>query len=809
MDDKFILMGLDDERSKDVAEVLGNKTCKTILDFLSERKEASEKDIADGLNMKINTVEYNLNKLVKSGLVEKTKNFFWSTKGRKIDMYKLAKRHIIISPKSRKPSLESLRAVLPVFLAIIGFAVILGLILSSKPIYVGDQTSLKQFTSYNELKNFLKENLESYSNYYGVGGVRTMDEGITAAAPSAGAESSQQKGGGGGAEDYSQTNIQVEGVDEPDIVKNDGKYIYTVTGNKVVIVDAYPASSMKILGEIEFNDYISNIFVNGNKLIIFANGYGNVYSVEKCAGTEKGCIVPDGHYSEPRSLVYIYNIEDRENPVLEDEISITGNYIDSRMINNYVYVISTKYAEQDVVLPVYSVNSVETQIKASEIYYFDYPDSNYVFTSITALNLDDNKVNDKVYLTGASSNLYVSNDNIYLTYQKQINYKDYFEDYIDEVVLEILPVSYKVKINQIIASDKQIYEKMDEVQELVYEYSNSLQGDKKSEFDEKLMNLIDDFEIEIQKKTEKTIIHKINIDKLDIEYKKAGEIPGHVLNQFSMDEYDGNFRIATTTGNTWQGNSLNYLYVLNKDLKIIGKVEDLAKGEQIYSARFLGDKAYIVTFRQIDPFYVINLKNPENPEVLGYLKIPGYSSYLHPYDENHIIGLGQENNQLKLSLFDVSDFDNPVEAGKYIVDKKYSYSEALYDYKAFLFDKEKNLLVIPVTYSEQIGVDSQYGYARYKYFQGAFVFDIDSNSIELKGKISHEDNIPESQDYYYGNYQTQVTRSLFMDDILYTISLSKIKANDLDDLTEIKDVQINEFENPPLYYATDVPGGSI
>ncbi len=796
-DDKFILMNMDDERSKYIAEVMGNQTCKKILDYLAETKEASEKDISDALNIPINTVEYNLNKLVKSGLVEKAKNFFWSRKGRKIDMYKLSRKHIIISPGARKPSLSAIKMLIPVFLVLVGIIAIALLINSGKT--TSDDTKLKQFHSLNELKSFLKSNSESYSNYYSVGGMRTTDS-VTGIAPALG--SAESKGGAGtSAMDYSQTNIQVEGVDEPDIVKNDGKYIYTLTGNKIVIVNAYPADDLEVLSEINFssNLYASNIFVNDDKLIVLANVYGGYSSCTTPDGGACPTLLPVS--SGPQSVIYIYDISDKENPELEDTIAVEGSYEDSRMIDNYVYVISSKSASIDNPMPpVYIANGVETKTAPSDVYYFDYPDSYYVFKTISAINLDDNKFDKKVYLMGGSGNLYVSSDNIYLTYQKTFKMEDYAKDFVDQVAYKILPKSYYSRVKVILNSDKEYYEKLSDIQTLIYDYSESLDADEKAEFDAKLMQAYEDFQIYQSKERMKTIVHKINIDELNINYKGAGSVPGYILNQFSMDEYDGYFRIATTTGDTWSGTSLNHLYVLDKDLKIAGKVEDLAKGERIYSTRFIQDKAYIVTFRQIDPFYVIDLSNPKHPEVLGYLKIPGYSSYLHPYDENHIIGLGQENNQVKISLFDVSDFDNPEEVDKYLVDKKYSSSEAMYEHKAFLFDKEKSLLAIPVTYSEPIGVDSQYGYTKYKYFQGAFVFDIDSNSIDLKGTISHEDNIPENSDYYYGNYQTQVRRSLFMDDVLYTISLSKIKANSLDDLSEIKSVVINEFENLPLYY---------
>ena len=183
-------------------------------------------------------------------------------------------------------------------------------------------------------------------------------------------------------------------------------------------------------------------------------------------------------------------------------------------------------------------------------------------------------------------------------------------------------------------------------------------------------------------------------------------MPGYVINQYSMDEYNGYFRVATTTssGEWFTQNQQNNLYVLNMNLTEVGKLENMAQGENIYAARFIGDTCYLVTFHQTDPFF-FDLSNPQAPRVAGELKIPGYSSYLYPYDANHVIGVGSEttivngseNINLKLSLFDVTDINNPTEVAKYIVQGNYTSSDAQNDPHAFLFSLQKQMLVIPVS----------------------------------------------------------------------------------------------------------------
>jgi len=791
-DDKYILLGLNDERSKDVADVLGNKTCRKILDFLSETNEASEKDISDALGIPLNTAEYNLNKLKKSGLIVSSKNFFWSKKGKKIPMYKLAKKHIIISP-SKKPNLTALKAILPILLLIVAVLFLILLIPQfGKEPGTGVDEGLKQFTSMTELKEFIQENAES-GEYFGYNGIRmvegtvSMDSAKSEAAPQAASNEEA-----GGASDYSTTNIQVEGVDEADIVKNDGKYIYAVTGSKITIVNAYPAENMKIASEINLTNNVGEIFINDDKLIVFSSGY---ISYEKSGTIER--YAPE--YEKYASLVYVYDVSDRENPELEDEYEIEGSYVNSRMIGDYVYVISNKYINtNNPEPPVYRINGIEETVAVEDVYYWDYPDTGYVFTSILSINVEEGDYNSEVYLTGYSGAIYVSQDNIYLTRNKYIRYEDKFKRQVEEVYYKVLPESEIDKIKDIMASDVSNRIKIREVSEVVEDYSASLTGNDLEDFSKKLMDALEDFQIEISKEEEKTIISKISINKDEINYEGVGEVPGRVLNQFSMDEYNGYFRIATTTGNTWGGTSLNHLYVLNEELEVVGKVEDLARGEQIYSARFMGERAYMVTFRQVDPFYVIDISDPENPEVLGYLKIPGYSSYLHPYDENHVIGIGKEDNRLKISLFDVTNVKSPTEVGKYTVGGDYSDSTALYEHKAFLFNKEKELLVVPVSYSERGEyVRNQWGgYYEYKYWQGAFVFKVNLEGFDLLGKIEHLDN--ESQEVYYYS-PSAVLRSLYMDDVLYTISYAKIKANNLETLDEISEVEIGYEYYYPLY----------
>ncbi len=693
--------------------------------------------------------------------------------------------------------------------------------LSFKPGEPGVEANeiLKKFNSYSELQDFINTSMSYSGDYY------TESFSLNKVTSVQGAASADSGAESGRASDYSRTNIQVEGVDEPDIVKNDGKYIYLVSGQKIVILDAYPAESMKNISEIKLNDSIENIFLNEDKLVVFSRDYGYVSAsseVSSAAGVSAKsirCIDCNG-YSQTRTLITIYDISDRENPEIDNEISVDGNYLDARMIGDYVYVISQNYVNREIVLPQYSVNGVEKTMPLDNVYYSDYIDSGYQFSLVSAVNINNGDFESKAYLLGNSYTLYVSEDNIYLTGRKSFDYDDYADKFINEVVIKILPFSEKQEVQEILDSDLKGYEKLDRANKIVTDYSSSLTGKEKEEFDRELMDKIQAFQEAIYKEMEKTLIHKINIDKMKINYKASGEVRGSVLNQFSMDEHDGNFRIATTAGESWRGNSANNIYVLDEELKLIGKIEDIAKGERIYSARFIGDRGYMVTFKKVDPFFVIDLKNPSEPKILGYLKIPGYSDYLHPYDENHIIGVGKEAvdasdeevagrnlnfawyQGVKVALFDVSDVEHPVEKAKFVIGDRGTDSYALHDHKAFLFDKKRNLLVLPILlaeidetkYSGEMPAATAYG----EYvWQGAYVLNVNENNISLRGRVTHSDNAVIGRNWW-NNFNVQ--RSLYMDDILYTISAGKVKANSLENLDEIKSITLLEEQEPPIYY---------
>lgn len=537
------------------------------------------------------------------------------------------------------------------------------------------------------------------------------------------------------ANDYSKTNTQVQGVDEADIVKTDGTYIYYLTNEKLTIINTENASQMKEMSTIKFDETFTpeEIFLNNDKIIVIGKRY-EYDKTERKIGIDEDFLYPN-YMDKTYTSAKLYNVKDKTNPTLERTVEVEGDYLTARKIGSNVYIASNKYMyyayicntykstelNEDDFKPHYLDTATSNETKSINfdcIYYIpEFEDTNYL--NIVAFNITNNQeANVESYL-GAGEEIYASKENLYVTKTK-------------------------------------------------YDYERK------------------------NKTSITTEIYKFNLNNANCTFAKAGDVPGSVLNQFSMDECNGYFRIATTDSTSWNSESnTNNLYVLNENLETIGKIEGLAKGERIYSVRFMGNRAYMVTFVETDPLFVIDLSNPTTPTVLGELKIPGYSKYLHPYDETHLIGIGEDTevvnygygdrvvtNGMKMAMFDVTDPNNPQELYNVKIGEKGTYSELLYNHKALLFSKEKNIIAFPISIT-----DNDYKVT----FQGAIVYGVSlEKGFELKTKIS---NSATDYDRYYS--RNRVERIIYIKDTLFTLSNGLIKAVDLNTFETKGSIELN------------------
>lgn len=531
----------------------------------------------------------------------------------------------------------------------------------------------------------------------------------------------------------STTNNQVEGVDEADTVKLNSDYMFTISNQYVVIFDIRNPDEMKEAGRIEFgtNRYPMQLFLTDDYLIVLNQNY-DIQSQTKSSGSEDAMIHQDG-----MALASIYSLSNPANPELVREVGAEGYIGHARLTDNTLYFISNLYSRiwayeqnEDAELRPFNYDSEESE----EAEVMDYDEITILpdtlqggYTLISSLSLDDlesQQLSTEGYL-GSSEQLYMSQESLYLT---------------------------------------------------TTVYDGTAEGDQGIE------------RIMIWNPGERdTDIYKFDLEKTAVTYRAKHRVEGHLLNQFSMDEYKDHFRVVTTEGDAWNESkpSENHLFILDSDMNRVGEIKGLAKDERIYSARFMGDKAYMVTFKETDPLFVFDVADPKNPKVLGELKIPGFSNYLHPVGENHLLGIGYDTQMvmfpgakepslvtggMKLSLFDVTDFENPKEQDVEIIGGQGTYSPVNYDHKALMIHPDKNYFGFPVTlYTTKGQAMSQYQ------GDGAMVFEVTpENGIVRKAELMN-DMVPGQQ---YEEWEKTIQRLLYVDDTLYALAMNQLISYD-------------------------------
>ncbi|TAN47718.1 MAG: hypothetical protein EPN21_16675 [Methylococcaceae bacterium] len=546
---------------------------------------------------------------------------------------------------------------------------------------------------------------------------------------------------------HSDTNVQVRGVDEGDTVKTDGHYIYSIQNNQVRIVDAYPPKQMALAATLQFDEgfYPTELYVQGDRLVVVGQGWRADENAGPVADELPRMAIwrPAG---ESLTMARVYNVADRASPSLEREISISGSYLASRRLGNSLYLTARKY-------PSYFFRD-----------YLAVARKKGVAAGGPALTRENTlpRVQDSAADDGKEQAL-------------PLQQLYYFPGFVEPDYVTV--VSFRLDEPERAADVKSYLGAGD----IVYASSNHL-----------FLSAADYSAVDASNEVGTipvTHIYKFALKDGATEFRQAGEVPGVPLNQFSLDEHQGYFRIATTVdrwtwdGATSQNQSWNNLYTLDPAMKLVGRLEHLAEGERIYAARFMEERAYLVTFAQTDPLFVIDLSMPEAPKLLGELKIPGFSNYLHPYDADHVIGIGQEvatdGNDgftqvqgVKLALFDVSDPAHPKETHSLVIGDQGTYSPAQYDHKAILFDPARHLLGFPIEETAMTAKDPWP--VPVPVFQGAQLYEIDLvGGFRKIAAVTHQDDAAYYDWYHY------VQRLLTIGDQLYTLSEARLQANDL------------------------------
>lgn len=508
------------------------------------------------------------------------------------------------------------------------------------------------------------------------------------------AQSSADDMATGGTSDFSTTNLQVEDVDEGDVVKTDGDYLYIIHENRLVRIIKINGAEMEEtavinLDEDQSQESIQEIYLTGNTLNIISQGYKNGLEQKE----------EDTYYIDYRPItsVYTYDLSNPENPKLTGQVSQDGNYNTSRKTGDHIYLFTdyynysvyesggdSGYSPKDVI-PL--VN--DSMLEPADIYLPVQPqDSSYmVISSISMENPDE--IVDKKAIMGSASQFYITTENIYI---QSSNWRASFDN---------------------------------------------------------------------------TSIAKFHFEAGKITGESAGLVRGTITDSFAINEYNGYLRVLTSS---WSDDEVNYVYVLDEQMNITGKIEGLAQGETIYSARFMGKTGYFVTYQQVDPLFSVDFSDPANPKILGELKITGFSEYLHFYGQDQLLGIGWETDPdngaelgLKLSMFDISDPENIKEVNKTVIENIDSFPGE-YNYKALTVSPEKNIIGF---------VTTSYGNWSTGYSYMVFSYS-EENGFENELAYTFA-----GTDYYGGSSEN--ARGVYAGTTFYVVKGSEIMAFDMND----------------------------
>ena len=494
-----------------------------------------------------------------------------------------------------------------------------------------------------------------------------------------------------GGKDYSTTNLQMEGVDESDIAKIDGSYIYTVEDKYIVITDIRDGKLEEVTRFLPKDcgaaDRVMEIYVDGDQLILVVQGYETSLDGNSKAGSDKETsdketkdeensdketavsdVAKDGAFcykmnGKSTTQIQVYSIVDRKNPEFEGRLIQDGYYNTSRKIGDVVYLFTQYNMTSDVTSYVEKKHGVEDlkegngvsslaeavipkvngeKVAASEIYLPESSGESGILVSSLDVNKPDKVLDSKLVISGYAQT-YISKDALYL----------YEEDYDGAMI---------------------------------------------------------------------TNIAKFALDEGRISGVAAAAVSGYVRDTFAINASDGYLRVLTTDYST--EDEVNALYILDENMKLTGQLTGIAPGEEIYAARFMGNTGYFVTYRNTDPLFTVDLSDPAKPEIIGELKVTGFSEYLHFWDDTHLLGIGYESDEntgnienIKLSMFNIENPGEVTEEAKLVL-KDVDYSEALYDYKSVIISKDKNL--IGLVCEDYSGSRTKQTYQIYSYENGTF-----------------------------------------------------------------------------------------
>lgn len=582
-----------------------------------------------------------------------------------------------------------------------------------------DTESLDQFQSDEEFIEFISSESTSYRNSFQSGGNLETTSDLSGSV-----ESSRET-----VERSSDTNIQVSGVKEPDILKNGGEkifysskhtdyryYIRAAEQRNTSVFNTLPAENFSETEEIPQN---GEMFLT-NHSVIFLGGSVTSY--------------------------------DRKSYEKNWDLGLNATVDSARRINESIYLVLRKNLDTSSPCPIRPMESLS--MPCTDFYRPSSAEGGDTTYTLVKIDAEEGIVEERTGFTGSSRNtvVYMSQDSIYLTYLTRKSETEVRMNFLEDRGNEFMDQETMDRIEEVKSYDISDEAKQMEIQRAIIDYREALSDEESSKFEENFRNAWGNYTDERKRVLSTTGIAKFS---KDLELESQGSVPGEVNDQFSLSEKNGDLRIATTVGNSWQfdAESANDLYVLDEKLERKGQIQGLGLTEEIYSVRYVNDKAYVVTFRRIDPFHAIDLSDPANPELEGELKLPGYSSYLHPLSDDRILGIGEENGSVKAVIFDVSGDKPTIEASKVLDDY---YSEISNSHHAFKIDRKHEIFFLPGS-------------------EGGHVFDY-SQGLEQVKEVDMRD----------------VKRATYVNDNLYVFSDMNATVIDESTWKTVREIQFHE-----------------
>ena len=644
---------------------------------------------------------------------------------------------------------------------------------------VQSRARLEAFGSCSALEEYLEdaavrdmrasiEQSKEYVRRGGYFGVPTMEDGgaVPPAAPAA--------GGGAGPQDYTTTNNQVAGVDEPDFMKNDGTRILTLSGNRLQLARSWPADALQTVGSLALEGDAREMFFEPerNRVTVLSSVY---LPQDGDPGTLRACAMFDCYWGDNTTKLTVVDVSTLSAPRVVDELYLPGHYQTARRVDGRLRVVLSE----------------PFRWPAEVRFYPEYRDGERDREELLAAFDQLAKDNERAIRAQPLSRWVREGWRTRRDGSRQafgLACEDFHRSNAATrpglVTVATVDLDAEGSVpgrTSLVAEPGVVYASADA---LYVASAHAWWWPEAGQQDH-------------------TYVHKFSLkDPARAPYVGSGGVDGYPKDQFSLDEFEGVLRIATTVSQRTEGTdqnpwgtveTVNRVWTLSQEdgrLRRRGQSEALAKGERIFSARFMGKRGYVVTFRQTDPLYTFDLSDPANPHKVGELKVTGFSTYLHPLDENHLLALGEERSAdgswqgraLKLTLFDVTNPAAPRQAFTQTVGTAYGYSEALWSHKAFNFFAARNLLAIPFTdWSPQNTGD----------YWSSFVSELRLFSVSVEGGIVPRGSLALSDLYRtYGNaqwsytYSPEVRRSVMADDFVYAISDAGIRVARQDALSQ-------------------------